>query len=119
MADAAAAAEPRADAPEQISVSHILVRHKDLKRDQGATRTRGQACLRAQEARDKLLAGEEWAEVSQAYSDGAGATNGDLGTVRRDDLDATFAAVAFSLAPGELSHVVETERGFHVIARTE
>lgn len=119
LVQASAERTPKLGAPDKIVVSHILVRHKDLKRPEGATRSRGQACLRAQTAREKLLAGGEWASVSEEYSDAAGATGGDLGSVAKDQLDATFGAAAFALEAGELSHVVETERGFHVVARTE
>jgi parvulin-like peptidyl-prolyl isomerase len=119
LAEAAATREPKPDAPETIAVSHILVRHKDLDRAAGATRTRGEACLRAQAAREKLLAGADWSEVSKEFSDGGGATEGKLGSVSKEQLDPTFAAAAFALDAGELSHVVETERGFHVIARTD
>lgn len=119
LAQAAAERTPKPGAPDKIVLSHILVRHKELKRPEGATLSRGQACLRAQAAREKLLAGGEWASVSEEYSDAAGATGGDLGSVAKDQLDATFGAAAFALEAGELSHVVETERGFHVIARTE
>ncbi len=119
IAQAGAEVEPAADVPEQIAVSHILVRHKDLKRPEGATRTRGEACLRALAAREKLLEGGEWDGVSEEFNDAAGVTGGDLGSVSKDQLDSRFGDVAFALGAGELSHVVETERGFHVIARTE
>jgi parvulin-like peptidyl-prolyl isomerase len=119
LEQAGLAREPRQDAPEKITISHVLVRHADLKRAEGATRTRGQACLRADEAREKLLAGAEWADVVKEYSDAGQATGGSLGTVGKDELEATFANAAFALGAGELSHVVETERGFHVIVRTE
>lgn len=119
LAEAAAPRTPRAGAPDRITVSHVLVRHRDLKRPEGATRSRGEACLRAREAREKLLGGADFTEVVGKYSDGGDATGGKLGTVARADLDETFANAAFALDVGELSHVVESPRGFHVIARTQ
>lgn len=119
LAEAAAARTPKKDAPEKITLSHILVRHQDLKRSEGATRTRGEACLRAQAAREKLLGGADWDAVAKEYSDAGDATGGKLGSVSKAELDETFANAAFALGAGELSHVVETPRGFHVIARTE
>jgi parvulin-like peptidyl-prolyl isomerase len=95
------------------------VRHADLRRPEGATRSRAEACLRAEEAREKLLAGAEWAEIVQSHSDAGQATGGSLGQVSKEDLEPSFANAAFALGAGELSHVVETERGFHVIVRTE
>lgn len=119
LAEAAAPRTPKKHAPEKIGVSHILVRHRELARPEGATRTRAEACLRAREAREKLLAGAEWDEVVKQYSDAGEATGGKLGSVSKGELDATFANAAFALEAGELSHVVETPRGFHVIARSE
>ena len=119
LAAAASHAEPKSKAPEKISVSHILVRHAELARPEGATRTRGQACLRALKALNKLKEGAAWADVVEAYSDAPGPNNGALGRVSKDDLDPSFAAAAFSLDVSEVSYVVESFRGFHVIMRNE
>ena len=119
LADAEAPRTPPPNAPESIEVAHVLVRHADLVRPEGATRTRGQACLRALQAREALESGEVWEEVVAEYSDAADATSGSLGTVTRDDLDKRFADAAFALEPNQLSYVVETDRGFHVIVRLE
>jgi hypothetical protein len=59
LKEAALPREPQKDAPEHITVSHVLVRHEDLKNPQGATRSKGDACLRAEQARQKILGGEE------------------------------------------------------------
>ncbi len=119
LAEAAAPRTPRADAPEHITVSHILVRHSGVKHAGDTTRSRGEACLRAEKAREELLAGAEWETVVEKYSDAGATTGGSLGSVGMSDLDPTFAKAAFSLDVNELSHVVETDRGFHVIVRTE
>lgn len=119
LEDAAAKREPRKDAPDKIHVAHVLVRHQDLERPEGATRTREQACLRALEARSALEKGQEWEAVVGKYSDAPGATAGDLGEVTRDELAPPFADAAFALEPNELSYVVESERGFHIIVRLE
>ena len=79
LKQAALPREPRKDAPERIAISQILVRYAELDRAEGATRTRGEACLRAEEARQKLLAGADWNAIVQSHSDAGGATNGSLG----------------------------------------
>jgi peptidyl-prolyl cis-trans isomerase NIMA-interacting 1 len=119
LSAAASHSEPRADAPSHIVVSHVLVRHADLARPEGATRTRGQACLRALEALNNLKDGAEWADVVKGYSDAPGPNAGSLGRVTQEDLDPSFAAAAFSLDVNEISYVVESYRGFHVIIRKE
>jgi NIMA-interacting peptidyl-prolyl cis-trans isomerase 1 len=119
LAAAASHAEPKPDAPNRISVSHIVVRHAELAHPDGATRTRGEACLRALDALSKLKDGAKWAEVVKEYSDSPGPNDGSLGSVTKDDLDPSFAATAFSLDVSEVSYVVESYRGFHIIMRTD
>jgi parvulin-like peptidyl-prolyl isomerase len=75
--------------------------------------------LRALKALGKLKDGAAWDEVVDTYSDAAGPNHGALGRVSKEDLDPSFAAVAFSLDVNEISYVVESFRGFHVIVRTE
>jgi hypothetical protein len=113
--------ESKADEPVRIGLSHVLVRHVDSKRAEGIKRSRGEACLRALEALKKLEASGEWAAVVAEYSDekGAAGRKGSLGQLRRDDLDPAFADAAFELEVEQLSYVVETPAGFHVILRTD
>jgi NIMA-interacting peptidyl-prolyl cis-trans isomerase 1 len=112
--------EKKPDEPASIRVRHVLVKHRDSKSPGGATRSRGEACLRAEEALAALTHGAKLDDVVGTYSDSKGANgDGDLGSVSRDGLEPAFADAAFELASGQLSNVVETPNGFHVIARTE
>lgn len=114
--------EKRAGEPDAIVVSHVLVKHVSSKNPpEGVTRSRGEACLRAMEARDKLRGGAEFDAVVKEYSDEPGAATlaGSLGQVKRDALLPPFADAAFELDRAQLSDIVETEFGFHVILRTE
>ncbi|WP_437627077.1 peptidylprolyl isomerase [Sorangium sp. So ce1151] len=121
LAAASAKREARAGEPARIGVKHVLVRHAGAERAEGATRTREEACLRAMAARDKIRGGADFAEVVAAYSEEAGATSrgGSLGTIERADVLPPFADAAFELDIHQLSDVVETRYGFHVIFRTE
>jgi NIMA-interacting peptidyl-prolyl cis-trans isomerase 1 len=119
LQDAAAPRQLGPNTPTRIEVSHIVVRHDGMKRPQGATRSPEEACLRALEALEKLQGGAEWEEVVKKYSDAGGPTAGSLGYIGQTDVDPAFADVAFNLDVNELSYVVETERGFHIILRTD
>lgn len=72
--------------------------------------------------RDRIIAGESFATMAILYSEDPGsATNGgELGFVSRTDLVPEFASVAFNLtSTDEVSRVVETEYGFHIIQLIE
>ena len=122
LAIAEARRERRPSEPAKISAKHVLVKYAGAKKAlPTVTRTREQACLRAQEARAKLEQGTPFAEVVATYSEEPGATTreGSLGSIERSHVVPPFADAAFELSAGQVSHVVETDFGFHVIMRTE
>jgi NIMA-interacting peptidyl-prolyl cis-trans isomerase 1 len=122
LAGAGAKRERKPSEPDRITAKHVLVRYAGAKRaPETVTRTREQACLRAEEALTKLKEGMSFAEVVRIYSDESGAATreGTIGTVQRTDVAAAFADAAFELSAGEVSQVVETSFGFHVILRVE
>jgi hypothetical protein len=119
-ADAKRARRP--DEPQKVTVKHVLVKWSGSKRAPATiTRAREDACLRALEARTKLEKGASFAEVVAEYSDeeGAATREGMLGAIERAQAAPPFADAAFELHVGDVSYVVETEFGFHVIMRTE
>ncbi len=67
--------------------------------------------------RQRILDGESFNTLAILYSDDAGSARrgGELGFYGRGDLHPEFEAVAFSLRPGEISEIVETRSGFHII----
>jgi NIMA-interacting peptidyl-prolyl cis-trans isomerase 1 len=108
--------------PDRISVKHVLVKYAGAKgAPASVTRTREQACLRAEEALRKLEEGSSFAEVVAQYSDESGAETreGSIGTIERADVAPAFADAAFELKMKEVSAVVETPFGFHLILRVE
>ncbi|MFO0757872.1 MAG: peptidylprolyl isomerase [Byssovorax sp.] len=107
--------------PAKIKVKHILVMYKGGKKAEGIARTRQEACLRAIEARDKIRGGADFGEIVKQYSDepGAATRDGMIGEVERKMLVKPFADAAFELSINQLSDVVETEFGFHIILRTQ
>jgi peptidyl-prolyl cis-trans isomerase NIMA-interacting 1 len=108
--------------PEKISVKHILIKYAGAERaDDSITRTRGDACMRALEARDALRGGAVFSQVVADYSEepGAKARDGQIRSFKRSDVREPFADAAFALDVNQLSDIVETPYGFHIIFRTE
>ena len=88
---------------------------------EGVRRTREEAKKRAQEALLKIRGGADFIETVKQYTDepGGAERGGDLGVFDRALMVKPFADAAFALKIGEVSEVVETKYGFHVIKRTE
>jgi parvulin-like peptidyl-prolyl isomerase len=109
---------------EKAGASHILIAYKGSQRAAPTVvRTKDQAKKRAQEVLKKAKGKEatDFATLAKKYSDdpGSGPRGGDLGTFPRTAMVKPFADVAFALKPGEVSEIVETDFGFHVIKRTQ
>ena len=66
---------------------------------------------------DEAKAGKDFAALARKYSDdpGSAAKGGELGYFTRGTMVKPFEKAAFSLKPGELSGIVETPFGFHII----
>ncbi len=80
-------------------------------------RTDAEALALAEEIRQRLLAGEDFAKLAEEYSDdtGSGANGGDLGWFGPGAMVASFDAAAFSLPIGEISEPIKTQFGYHII----
>lgn len=87
--------------PAQVKASHILVRTKE----------------EAQAVLDELKKGADFVELAKARSidTGTAENGGDLGYFGSGQMVEVFEKAAFALAPGQLSGIVESEYGFHVI----
>ncbi len=71
--------------------------------------------------RKRILAGERFSTLAVLYSEDPGSARkgGELGFYGRGELYPEFEAVAFKLKDGEISEIVETEAGFHIIQMIE
>ena len=107
-----------ADRPgEQVRASHILLLYPE-----GATQAQRDSVMQlAEELRDRARAGEDFAAMAETYSDdpGSAARGGDLNFFPRGTMVPAFEEAAFALEPGEVSDVVESQFGLHVIRSTE
>lgn len=93
----------------------VLLADDDAKRD--ARRAEAQAI------RERIVAGEDFGEVAKRASE-AGTRDGGglLGPLSKDDLSEQLSEVAFSIPVGEVSEILETPYGFHLLeveSRTE
>lgn len=76
---------------------------------------------RLNEYRERVLRGEKFSVLARLYSDdpGSASKGGELGFVERGTLYPEFEAVAFNLKSGEISQVVQTKAGYHIIQMIE
>ena len=102
--------------PEEVSARHIL-----FKVEAGADdETKAAAKGKAEAARKRAVAGEDFAALATEVSEGPSAPRGGmLGFFSRDRMVKPFSDAAFALKPGGISEVVETQFGFHVIKQEE
>jgi peptidyl-prolyl cis-trans isomerase SurA len=79
--------------------------------------TRENAREQAQQLRERILKGEPFEMLAAQYSKGpAAAQGGDIGFVERGVIVPEVEKAAFSLSAGQVSDIIETENGFHIIA---
>ncbi|MGN1400830.1 MAG: peptidylprolyl isomerase [Bacillus sp. (in: firmicutes)] len=89
---------------EQVEASHILVKDEDT----------------ANEVLKKAKAGEDFAELAKKYStdEGSAEKGGELGYFAYGDMVEAFSKAAFALDVDEMSDVVKTDFGYHIIKVT-
>jgi parvulin-like peptidyl-prolyl isomerase len=107
--------------PGHIRASHILISYAGAPRTE-AVRTKQEAAALADEILGKIKAGEDFEDLARRYSDCPTAqaeNSGDLGFVDKGKMVKPFEDAAFALKVGEVSGIVETKYGYHIIKRTQ
>lgn len=102
------------EAPEvEVRARHIMVQLPV----QATTPQRDSVAAGLNELRRRIVAGESFETLAMQYSQdpGSARTGGDLGFFKRGELVAPFEEAALLLQPGEMSEVVETPMGLHLI----
>jgi peptidyl-prolyl cis-trans isomerase C len=103
-----------ADAEDTVRASHILIKFKDDKPESDKE---------AKEAAEKILArikaGESFEKLAEAESacPSGKMAKGSLGAFAKGQMVPEFEKVAFELKPGDISGVVKTQFGYHIIRR--
>ncbi len=101
--------------PEQVELRQIAMFPRVIES------FRAQARQQAESLLDSITAGVPFEELARRHSDdpGSARNGGNLGLARRGVFVKEFEEAAFALEPGEVSDVVETQFGFHIIKLLE
>ena len=106
--------------PMQIRVSHILITFAGSQHVDGVVaRSRDEALQRAADVLFRARKGEDFEALAREYSDDptTAKKGGRMPLIEHGMMVPQFEEAAFSLKPGQISDIVETEFGFHVIKR--
>ncbi|UCF93400.1 MAG: peptidylprolyl isomerase [Desulfobacterales bacterium] len=98
--------------PEQIKASHILVK-VEPNADESQKK---EARKKIEEVQSKVKKGEDFAALAKEFSEGpSNVKGGDLGYFGHGQMVEPFDKAAFALKPNEVSDIVETRFGYHLI----
>ncbi|KAI1384800.1 rotamase-domain-containing protein [Hypoxylon trugodes] len=108
----------------KIRAAHLLVKHRESRRpaswrESEITRTKEEAMTIIKGHEQKIKSGSvSLGELAMSESDCSSARKrGDLGYFGKGDMQKEFEEAAFALQPGQMSGVVETASGLHLIER--
>ncbi len=102
--------------PEQVRVSHILVMVDPSKGEKGKKKAKE----KIEKIKDRIKKGEDFSALARKYSEGPSKDKGgDIGYIQRGQVVKPFEDTAFSLKKGQVSDIVETRFGFHIIKVTD
>ncbi len=98
--------------PERVKVRHILIKTQGKPKEEAP-----KLKAKAEDILKQLQHGGNFAELAKANSEdpGSAVKGGELGDIVRGQTVPNFEKAAFSLKPNELSGVVETEYGYHIL----
>ena len=102
--------------PDMVRARHILIRLMPT----STTQDKKSARTRAQAAHQRVVDGEDFALVAGEVSEGREASRGgDMGFFAQDAMMPELTNVAFALEIGQVSDIIETQFGFHILKLVE
>ncbi|XP_059623520.1 peptidyl-prolyl cis-trans isomerase Pin1-like [Cornus florida] len=114
---------------DKVRASHILIKHQGSRRKASwkdpegrviSTTTRDSAVSQLKALRDDIVSGKaKFVDVAARHSDCSSAKRGgDLGSFGRGQMQKPFEETTYALKVGEMSDIVDTDSGVHIIMRT-
>lgn len=114
----------------EVRASHLLIKHKDSRRPASwkdpegrviTQTTKEDAIAKLQRLREEIVSQRtQFAELAKVESDCSSAKRGgDLGRFGPGQMQKSFERATYALRVGELSGIVESDSGVHIILRTE
>jgi len=103
---------------DQVRASHILLMYAGSARST-ATRSKEEAQTQIAELKSQIDGGGDFAVLAKEHSDcPSGQSGGDLGNFGRGQMVKAFEDTTYGMQVGEVSGIVETDFGYHIITRT-
>jgi peptidyl-prolyl cis-trans isomerase C len=108
------------ETPEQVRASHILIKPDTTDPNTDPNQAKATAKAEAQDLLKQIKEGADFAELAKANSDcPSSKQGGDLDFFSRGQMVPAFEKAAFALKTGEVSDIVETQFGYHIIKITD
>ncbi|SCI38051.1 Foldase protein prsA 3 precursor [uncultured Clostridium sp.] len=106
---------------DEVEASHILIKTMDDQGNALSDKKKAEAKKKAEEVLEKLKSGEEFSALAKEYSQDAGTAEngGELGFFAKGKMVKEFEDAAWKLNVGEISDIVETSYGYHIIKVTD
>lgn len=109
---------------DEVHCYHILLKHTgsrnptDSYRNKPVTRSKAEAIAGIQAIKAEIKSMDDFTRIAQQVSEcRSAAKGGDLGVFGRGQMQAAFEEASYALSPGQISDLVDTDSGIHIILR--